>query len=245
LLLASTIPACQAYDPAFAYEVAAIVQNGLHRMYGDKPEDIFFYITLYNENYQMPAKPATASIDSDILGGLYKWQERAAGKHAASIIFSGSSHLAAREAANELQQHFDVGVDLWSATSYKLLREEAMEVERWNRLHPTSTPKVSRVASLLGESSAPIVAVSDFMKAIPDQISRYVTNRPFAVLGTDGMGRSDTREALRRHFEIDAPHIVVSVLYQLALAGSIPATAVEQAIKKYGLKPESVSALHA
>ena len=245
LLLASTIPACQAYDPAFAYEVAAIVQNGLHRMYGDKPEDIFFYITLYNENYQMPAKPATASIDSDILGGLYKWQERAAGKHAASIIFSGSSHLAAREAATELQQHFDVGVDLWSATSYKLLREEAMEVERWNRLHPTSAPKVSRVASLLGESSAPIVAVSDFMKAIPDQISRYVTNRPFAVLGTDGMGRSDTREALRRHFEIDAPHIVVSVLYQLALAGSIPATAVEQAIKKYGLNPESVSALHA
>ena len=245
LLLASTIPACQAYDPAFAYEVAAIVQNGLHRMYGDKPEDIFFYITLYNENYQMPAKPATASIDADILGGLYKWQQRAAGKHEASIIFSGSTHLAARQAATELQQHFDVGVDLWSATSYKLLREEAMEVERWNRLHPTSAPKVSRVASLLGDSSAPIVAVSDFMRAIPDQISRYVTNRPFAVLGTDGMGRSDTREALRRHFEIDAPHIVVSVLYQLALAGSIPATAVEQAIKKYGLNPESVSALHA
>ena len=245
LLLASTIPACQAYDPAFAYEVAAIVQNGLHRMYGDKPEDIFFYITLYNENYQMPAKPTTTSIDADILGGLYKWQERADGKHAASIIFSGSTHLAAREAANELQQHLDVGVDLWSATSYKLLREEAIEVERWNRLHPTSTPKVSRVASLLGESSAPIVAVSDFMKAIPDQISRYVTNRPFAVFGTDGMGRSDTREALRRHFEIDAPHIVVSVLYQLALAGSIPATAVEQAIKKYGLDPESMGALHA
>ncbi len=245
LLLASTIPACQAYDPAFAYEVAAIVQNGLHRMYGDKPEDIFFYITLYNENYQMPVKPETASIDADILGGLYKWQQRAAGKHEASIIFSGSTHLAAREAATELQQNFDVGVDLWSATSYKLLREEAMEVERWNRLHPTSTPKVSRVASLLSDSSAPIVAVSDFMRAIPDQVSRYVTNRPFAVLGTDGMGRSDTREALRRHFEIDAPHIVVSVLYQLALAGSIPSTAVEQAIKKYGLNPESVSALHA
>ena len=111
LLLASTIPACQAYDPAFAYEVAAIVQNGLHRMYGDKPEDIFFYITLYNENYQMPAKPATASIDADILGGLYKWQQRAAGKHEASIIFSGSTHLAARQAATELQQHFDVGGD--------------------------------------------------------------------------------------------------------------------------------------
>ena len=245
LLLASTIPTCQAYDPAFAYEVAAIIQNGLHRMYGDKPEDIFFYITLYNENYQMPVKPETASIDADILGGLYKWQQRAAGKHEASIIFSGSTHLAAREAATELQQNFDVGVDLWSATSYKLLREEAMEVERWNRLHPTSTPKVSRVASLLSDSSAPIVAVSDFMRAIPDQVSRYVTNRPFAVLGTDGMGRSDTREALRRHFEIDAPHIVVSVLYQLALAGSIPSTAVEQAIKKYGLNPESVSALHA
>jgi pyruvate dehydrogenase E1 component len=245
LLLASTIPACQAYDPAFAYEVAAIVQNGLHRMYGDKPEDIFFYITLYNENYKMPAKPTTASIDADIIGGLYKWQERAAGKHEASIIFSGSTHLAAREAATELLQHFDVGVDLWSATSYKLLREEAIEVERWNRLHPTLTPKVSRVASLLSDSSAPIVAVSDFMRAVPDQISRYVTNRPFAVLGTDGMGRSDTREALRRHFEIDAPHIVISVLYQLALAGSIPSTAVEQAIKKYGLDPESVSALHA
>jgi pyruvate dehydrogenase E1 component len=245
LLLASTIPACQAYDPAFAYEVAAIVQNGLHRMYGDKPEDIFFYITLYNENYQMPAKPTTASIDEDILGGLYKWQERTAAKHEASIIFSGSTHLAARQAATELQQHFDVGVDLWSATSYKLLREEAIEVERWNRLHPTSTPKISRVASLLSKSSAPIVAVSDFMRAVPDQISPYVTNRPFAVLGTDGMGRSDTREALRRHFEIDAPHIVISVLYQLALAGSIPATTVEQAIKKYGLNPESVSALHA
>jgi pyruvate dehydrogenase E1 component len=245
LLLASTLPACQAYDPAFAYEVAAIVRNGLHRMYGDKPEDIFYYITLYNENYQMPAKPVAATIDADIVGGLYKWQERSGGKHHASIIFSGTTHLAARQAATELQQRFDVGVDLWSATSYKLLREDAIEVERWNRLHPTSAPRVSRVARLLAESNSPIVAVSDFMRAVPDQISRYVTNRPFSVLGTDGMGRSDTREALRRHFEIDTPHIVVAVLYQLALAGSIPATAVEQAIKDYGLDPESIGALHA
>ncbi len=218
LLLASTVPACQAYDPAFAYEVAVIVQDGLKRMYVDN-EDIFYYITLYNENYDQPVMPAGSA--EQILKGMYRWSPGWGElENRATIVFSGTAQGAARDAQRELAERWGIGVELWSATNYKGMREEALEVERWNRLHPTEEPRVPFVTSQLASSAGPIVAVSDFMRAVPEQIARFSPRR-FNVLGTDGMGRSDTREALRSFFETNAEHVVVAVLEQLAADGTI------------------------
>jgi pyruvate dehydrogenase E1 component len=200
--------------------------------------DVFYYITLYNENYAMPPMPE--GLDpADIVRGLYKWQSVPDGATAqASLLFSGSAQGAARAAAADLAEHFGVHVELWSATSYKLLREEALATERWNRLHPTDTPRTPVVAELLGSGSTPIVAVTDFMKIVPEQVARFV-HRPFVPLGTDGMGRSDTREALRRYFEVDAGHVVVAVLSSLAAQGAIDPGAVRAAMERYGIDPET------
>ena len=244
LVLAGTIPFCQVYDPSFAYEVATIIKHGIERMYGDKPEDVFYYLTLYNENYQMPVRPSTPTIEQDIMNGLYKWSEAKPARFKATILFSGSAHAAARAAAEELHTHFDVGAELWSATSYKTLREEAVVTERWNRLHPTETPRVPRVTQLLSQSTGPIVAVTDFVRSVPEQIGRYVGARTFTPLGTDGMGRSDTREALRDHFEVDMPHVVVTVLHELALSGQIDKSVVADAIARYGIQTETLGALY-
>ena len=244
LLLASTIPFCETYDPAFAYEVAAIVKHGINTMYGSDPKDVFYYITLYNENYPMPPKPATKGIDEQIVRGLYRFDKVRGGTQRATILFSGSTHGVARAAATELLERYDVGVELWSATSYKALREQAIDTERWNRLHPSKSPRVPYVAEQLGRSMGPIVAVSDFMRIVPEQIARFVPGRPFMVLGTDGMGRSDTREALRSHFEIDLPHLVTAVLYELAKSGAISRSIVDEAIAHYGVDPDKFSPLH-
>ena len=228
LVLASTVPAVQAYDPAFAYEVAAIVQAGLQRMFGeDSPpdeRDVFYYLTLYNENYIMPSMPEgdPATVAAGIVEGLYRWQAAPDGpSHRATVLFSGSAQGAAREAADELARHWDVAAELWSATSYKRLREEALATTRWNRLHPEQPTRTPRVAELLAESQGPIVAVTDFMAIVPEQIARFLPDRSFTPLGTDGMGRSDTREALRRFFEIDTGHVVVATLAALAAHGEI------------------------
>jgi len=237
----------QAYDPAFAYEVAAIVQAGLHRMYGpDTPadeRDVFYYLTLYNENYVMPAMPVgdPAAVTNGIVEGLYRWQTAPDGpSHRATVLFSGSAQKAAREAAAELAEHFDVAAELWSATSYKRLREDGLATTRWNRLHPGQPARTPRVAQLLGESSGPIVAVTDFMAIVPEQIARFVPDRSFTPLGTDGMGRSDTREALRRFFEVDAGHVVVATLAALAAQGEVKPEVVQDAMKRYDIDPDAV-----
>ncbi len=237
-VLASTVPTCRAYDPAFAYEMAAIIRDGLHRMYGDDPEQVFYYLTLYNENYAMPARPDHVSED-DVVSGLYRWSEAPAGLEAqATILFSGTAHRAARDAQAALAEQ-GIGVELWSATSYKRLREEALGVERWNRLHPLDEKRTPYVTSRLAGSSGPIVAVTDFMKAVPDQVARFVPDgRPFVPLGTDGFGRSDTREALRRFFETDAAHVEVAVLSALAEAGHGDPEAVARAIERHDLDPD-------
>jgi pyruvate dehydrogenase E1 component len=240
LVLASTVPPCEAYDPAFAYELAAIVQDGIGRMYPDgdaaKGEDVFYYITVYNENYAMPAKPD--GVNDGILEGLYRFAPAPDGTaHPATVLFSGSAQGAAREAQTELAEHFDVGVDLWSATSYKRLREEAMAVERHNRLHPDEDPRTARFTELLADGEGPIVAVTDFMRSVPDQVSRW-SPRPWLSLGTDGFGRSDTREALRRFFETDTGHVVVAVLAGLAAEGTVAADVVQKAIVRYDIDPE-------
>jgi pyruvate dehydrogenase E1 component len=246
LVLASTVPSIQAYDPAFAYELGAIVRAGIDQMYGTGKldPDVIYYITLYNENYVMPAL-ADDQIEYRERGaveGLYRWQEAPSGPSMpATILFSGISHTAAREASTELAERYDVAVELWSATNYKRLREDALAAERENRLHPSAEPRVPLVTQLLSESAGPITAVSDFMKIVPEQIARFApTGRPFTVLGTDGMGRSDTREALRRHFEIDTGHVVVAVLTGLLAEGSIEAKVVEDAIERYGIDPDAV-----
>jgi pyruvate dehydrogenase E1 component len=240
LLLATTVPACQAYDPAFAYELAAIIHNGLDRMYGTAREDIFYYLTLYNENYQMPPAPDREGIDSEIVRGLYRWQDAPEAPVQATLLFSGSAQGAVRGAAADLHEHYGIGCELWSATSYKALREEALGVERWNRLHPDSVPRVPIVAELLQHSHGPIIAATDYMKIVPEQVARFITGKQFVPLGTDGMGRSDTREALRHHFEVDTGHVVVATLAALAKDGAIESSRVKDAMARYDISPDSV-----
>ncbi len=239
-VLAATVPACEAYDPAFAYELATILRDGLHRMYPDgraaDGEDVFYYVTVYNENYEQPPRPDHVD-DRDITGGLYKWDHGPDGpSRRATVLFSGPANLAAREAQRMLAEDHDVAAELWSATSYNRLRRDALDVERRNRLNPDHEPELSLVARKLADSRGPIVAVSDWMTLVPDQIARW-TPRPLHVLGTDGFGRSDTREALRSFFEIDAPHVVVAVLSALVEAGEADPSEVSAAIDMYGIDP--------
>ena len=254
LLLASTVPSIAAYDPAFSHEVATIVDDGIRRMTGPEPEDRIWYLTLYNENYPMPAVPVEeADAERVRLGtikGMYRVdaavvEEQATGERRpgpdsskATLLFSGSAWQAAFEAQRMLADEWGVEAEAWSVTSYKSLREDAISVERWNRLHPGEDPRIPFVTQCLSESEGPIVAVTDFMRAVPDQVSRWMP-RGFTSLGTDGFGRSDTREVLRRFFEVDAAHVVVAVLHDLAAAGAIPASSVTEAITRYGIDPES------
>jgi pyruvate dehydrogenase E1 component len=249
-VLASTVPTCEAYDPAFAYETAEIVRHGIHDMYGDSPRDVFYYLTLYNENDPQPAMPE--GCGPGIIEGLYRWSAapevhnpHVAEPLRATILFSGSAQAAARQAQVELAERWGVSAELWSATSYKRLREEAFEVERWNRLHPGQPARKPRVTELLESSQGPIVAVTDFMRAVPDQISRWVpAGRRYTSLGTDGFGRSDTREALRRFFETDMPHVVLAVLDELAADGRIGHEVVAEAIQNYQLDPDAIAPWH-
>ena len=252
-VLALTLPNVRAYDPSFAYEVAAIVKDGINTMYGPNAEDVFYYLTVYNENYPMPALPDGEEgqrVIDGALRGLYRYAEPAAvqsrldpggaenAPRRATILFSGTSWQAVERARELLATDWNVSAETWSATSYKNLREDALEVERWNRLHPAETPRTPYVTRALATASGPIVAVTDYMKAVPDQISRFV-NVPFTPLGTDGFGRSDTRETLRRHFEVDAAHIVVAVLSLLASNGAAKQDEVSLAISAYGINPEA------
>jgi pyruvate dehydrogenase E1 component len=243
LVLASTVPNIATYDPSFAYELAAILADGLEKMYGADPQDVFYYVTLYNENYVMPARPEGITT-ADITNGLYRFAEAPElpdGRPKATIVFSGTAYSAAIEAAAILAADYGVGAELWSATSYKALREDALAIERWNRLHPIEAPKTPRVTTLLAGAHGPIVAVTDFMKIVPEQIARFVPGGPtrLHVLGTDGYGRSDTRAALRRHFETDAANIVVATLHALELEGVIAGDDVAKAIARFGIDTEA------
>ncbi len=240
LLLASTVPVVRAYDPAFAYEMAIIVHDGIDAMYR-RGQDVIFYLTLYNETHPMPAMPDGDDPDevaAGIVGGIYRWREAPTATHRAAVLFSGTAWRAAADAADLLAEHYDVGVDLWSVTSYKALREDALEVERWNRLHPTATPRRARVTEALDTGDGPVVAVTDFMRSVPDQVSRFCP-RPWSSLGTDGFGRSDTREALRRFFETDAAHVCVAVLTALAAEGSVGTDTVVDAIDRFGIDADT------
>jgi pyruvate dehydrogenase E1 component len=242
-VLATSVPSCEAYDPSFAYEVGTIVEHGLKRMYGDEPEDVFYYLTLYNENYSQPPRPE--GVEQGIMDGLYKWADgpEATGQKVA-ILFSGSANLAARQAATELAEHYDISAELWSATSYKKLREEALSVDRWNLFHPTETPRTPYITQALTGVKGTIVAVTDYMKLVPDQVSRWVP-WPFVTLGTDGFGRSDNRKALRRFFEVDTGHVVTATLSSLASQGLVPKDLVKDAFDRYEIDPDAPDPAHA
>jgi len=237
LVLASTNPACLVYDPAWAYEVAVIIEEGLRRMM-DAQEDVFYYLTLYNENFEMPAMPE--GVRQGILDGLYKFRPAASSSEEGrrvQLLGSGPILAHALRAQEILQERFAVASDVWSATSYVELRREALGCERWNRLHPAEEPRVPKVTRILQETDGPVIAASDFMKMVPDMIGRWVP-RDYTVLGTDGFGRSDTRETLRRFFEVDAEHIAAAAMAALARTGITPRDEAAKAIEALGLDRE-------
>lgn len=233
-LAASTIPNCIAYDPTFAYELTVIIQHGMRRMYQDN-EDVFYYISVMNENYPHPALPRGA--EAGITRGMYLLQKPAKGKARVQLIGSGAILREVIAAAELLQDEFDIGANIWSATSFNELRRDGLAVQRWNLLHPTRKPRIPYVTALLKDPGLPAVAASDYMKIYADQIRAFVPGH-YIVLGADGFGRSDTRAQLRKFFEVNRYYVAVAALKALADQGQLPAKTVAAAIKKYGIDPE-------
>ncbi|MGJ7530351.1 pyruvate dehydrogenase (acetyl-transferring), homodimeric type [Variovorax sp. GB1P17] len=242
-VLSSVIPSCVSYDPAYAHEIAVIVQDGLRRMYQEE-EDVFYYLTLVNEKTAHPGMPTDAGAEAGIIKGMYCLREGggSANKPHVQLLGSGSILKEVLAAAELLEKDFGVTSDIWSVTSYSELRREGLEVERWNRLHPTAPARTSHVEQSFAGRSGPVVATTDYMKTVPDQIRPFVTSRRYAVLGTDGFGRSDTREALRGFFEVDRHHIALAALKALADDGVVSSELAAQAIARYGIDPEAQSA---
>jgi pyruvate dehydrogenase E1 component len=233
-VLFSVVPNCRAYDPAFGYEVAVIVQDGLRRMVGEQ-EDVFYYLTLMNENYHHPPMPAGA--EAGILRGMYRLREASGSGPRVQLLGSGTILREVLAAAELLESDFGVSADVWSVTSFTELRRDGIEVERWNMLHPAgSTPRLSYVSQCLSE--VPTVAATDYIRAYADQVRQWVPGS-YRVLGTDGFGRSDYRRALRRFFEVDRDHVVVAALKELADAGLVECDVVASAIERFDIDPEA------
>ena len=237
-----TIPNCVSYDPAFAYEVAVIMQDGINRMYGEKQEDVFYYITTLNEIYDQPAMPEGS--EEGIRKGLYKFERvQGKGKGEVQLLGSGAILRHVREAAQILANDYGISSDVYSAPSFTEAAREGAAAVRWNMLHPTETPRVPYVAQVMNDK--PTVAATDYMKLFAEQIRAYVPAKHYHVLGTDGFGRSDSRANLRDHFEVDAHHVVVAALHVLAQEGIVDKKVVAEAIAKYGIDPERLNPLYA
>jgi pyruvate dehydrogenase E1 component len=234
IVLASTVPTCVTYDPAFVYELAVVVQDGIRRMY-EKGEDVFYYITMYNEDYAMPAMPEGAV--EGILRGLYKLKA-AEGEATAQLFGSGTIMNEVLRAQEILSSNYGVQTNVWSVTSYTELRRDALAVERWNRLHPAEKERQSYLQTTLATTQGPIIAASDYMKAVPDQLSPWLTTR-LVSLGTDGFGRSDNREHLRSHFEVNAESIVGATLSKLSREGKFKPKQAQKALAELGLDVEA------
>jgi len=241
-LMSATIPNCISYDPTFAYELAVIIQEGLRRMVQNQ-EDVYYYITLMNENYTHPALPAGA--EQGILKGLYSFSKAQDKNKVAQVQLMGSGVIL-REviaAAELLEKDWGIAADVWSATSFTELRREGLDCERWNMLNPDKKQRVSYVAECLKDAKSPVIASTDYMKSFAEQIQRFVPNK-FVALGTDGFGRSDSREALRDFFEVNRYYVVIAALKALSDEGKLPAAKVAEAVKKYklnGNKPNPTS----
>ncbi|MDH3803907.1 MAG: pyruvate dehydrogenase (acetyl-transferring), homodimeric type [Gammaproteobacteria bacterium] len=234
LVNASTVPNCVSYDPTYAYELAVIIQDGLRRMIGEQ-EDVFYYITCMNENYVHPPMPA--GVEDGILKGMYLLQVGGQGKIRAQLMGSGTILREVLGAAELLFKDFGIPADVWSVTSFNELRRDALEVERWNHLHPEAEPRKCYIEQKFADRPGPYIAATDYMKIVADQIQRWIPGE-FISLGTDGYGRSDARQALRQHFEVDKRFIAVSALKALADEGVLDQKTVTQAIEKYGIDPD-------
>jgi pyruvate dehydrogenase E1 component len=235
-LLASAVPSCVSYDPTYAYELAVIVQDGLRRMLSEQ-QNLIYYITVTNENYAMPALPDGAA--EGIVRGMYLLREGASKGLKVQLLGSGAILREVLAAAELLEAEHGVASDVWSATSFTELQREGAKVQRSNRLHPERKPEISYVERCLGLRQGPVIAATDYVRAFADQIREFVPRR-YHVLGTDGFGRSDTRENLRRYFEVDRHSVVIAALSALASEGAIDASKVAEAIKRYGVQPERV-----
>jgi len=241
-VLAGTIPTCLCYDPAYVYELAVILQDGIRRMYQEN-EQVFYYITMYNEDYAMPEMPKGA--EAGILRGIYKFKAAEKGKATVQLFGSGTILNEVLRAQTILADQYKIAADVWSVTSYNELRRDALDVERWNRLHPGDEEKQPYIVTALAGAKGPIIAVSDYMKSQSDQLASWLDFTPEAAgkrrlisLGTDGFGRSDNREHLRRHFEVNAESIVAATLSKLARDGSFDAKAAQKAMKELGVDTE-------
>ncbi|MGZ8223497.1 MAG: transketolase-like TK C-terminal-containing protein, partial [Methylobacter sp.] len=237
-VIATTVPNCVSYDPTYSYELAVIIQDGLRRMYIDQ-EDIFYYITVMNENYVHPAMPK--GVELDILKGMYGFRQGAKKKNPrVQLLGSGTIFREVEFAAELLRKDWGVEADLWSCPSFTELARDGQACERWNRLHPTETPRRSHVAHCLANAEGPVIAATDYSRAFAEQIRAYIS-APYTVLGTDGFGRSDTRENLRRFFEVDRFHVTVAALKSLADLGKFDSAKVEVAIAKYGISADATA----
>jgi pyruvate dehydrogenase E1 component len=236
-ILSSVIPNCVSYDPTYGYEVAVIVQDGLRRMVTNQ-EDVFYYLTLMNENYEHPAMPAGA--EEGILKGMYLLREtKTRHKLRVQLLGSGTILREVLAAAEMLESEWGVAADVWSATSFTELRRDGLAAERWNLLHPEAKPRVPYVTKALSGKPGPIVAASDYMKTFADQIRPFIPQgRSYRVLGTDGFGRSDSRAKLRHFFEVDRCFATIAALRALMDSGEVKAKTVADAIKKYDINPD-------
>jgi pyruvate dehydrogenase E1 component len=240
-LMAAAVPNCVAYDPAFAFELVVILQDGMRRMLGEQ-EDVFYYVTVMNENYAQPAMPEGAR--EGILRGLYRFRQSEGGSERVQLIGSGSILREALAAADLLRDDFGISADVWSATSFSELARDAIAAERWNLLHPTEPQRTPWVTAQLTGNGGPVVAATDYVRAVAEQIRGYVPG-PYRVLGTDGFGRSDLRERLRRHFEVDRGFIAAAALKALCDEGRVPPSTVRLALEKYGIAADKPFPLRA
>jgi pyruvate dehydrogenase E1 component len=236
-ILSSTIPNCVSYDPTFAYELAVIIQHGLYRMYVQQ-ENVFYYITVMNENYKHPDLPK--GVEDGIIRGMYLFKSgNKKAKYHVQLLGSGSILREVIKAQELLDQDFDIAADVWSVTSFTELRRDGMACLREARMHPDEAPKENYVSQMLKDRKGPVIAATDYMSLYADQIRPFI-NAPFTALGTDGYGRSDTREKLRHFFEVDAKFIVLAALTELAKTNTVPRSFVNDAFKRYGINPEKL-----
>ena len=242
-ILAGTIPNCISYDPTFAHEVGVILHHGLKRMV-EKQDNVFYYLTLLNENYAMPG--LTVGTEEQIIKGMYLCKPGAEGKNRVQLLGSGTILRESIAAQTLLATDWGIQADVWSCPSFNELARDGQAVERHNLLHPTDQPQVSFVEQQLAKHAGPVIASTDYMKNYAEQIRPFIPKgRTYKVLGTDGFGRSDFRSKLREHFEINRHYIVIAALKSLADEGVLPATKVAEAIKKYGIKVDKVNPLYA
>ncbi len=236
-ILASTIPNCVSYDPTFAYELAVIIQDGMRRMYQEQ-EDVFYYITVMNENYTHPAMPE--GVEKNILKGMYLLSEGKAKKNQPKVQLLGSGTILREVIAGAelLEKDFGIAADIWSVTSFNELRRDGLDVQRWNMLHPEQEPRQSHIEQCLKDRAGPVVAATDYMKLFADQVRAFLPTHHFITLGTDGFGRSDTRRKLRQFFEVDRHYVAVAAMKALADQELLPRKTVTEAIKKYGVNPD-------